>query len=466
MWLQVLALAFAAETQPISPQDEVLNALAPVQGGLTAKQVVERALSSAPGVRNANAQAEKAKVTARAALLGFAPRIDLSAGYSRLSNVTLQTPPCDPATDPNMCMGQADFSAFLPPLNTFSISARLSIPASDYFLTIIHGYDATIKAEEVTRLQMRSQRQAVALQAIESFIQAVRARANKMVVRSSTELLQNQLEDLERLAEAGLATVGDTLQVKAALASTKVSLIQAEGAVAVSETRLLSMIHGERGVELRHSEDLLEPSKAPLPTQEEALKEALDRRYEVRALKRAIEARLDLVDANFGGMLPKLTIGGSAIYAKPNQRTFFTPNEFRGTWQIDLLLSWSPNSLITSGSDWQNAKQDVESAKADMIGLRDAIAVEVSSALEGLRGARASLGAAKEGLAAAEGSFADRKTLLDAGSGTTRELLESEQDLRRAQLQVINAHLDIRVAQARLSRALGRPLDDSEGERP
>jgi outer membrane protein TolC len=437
----------AATATATGGSSEVLQALAPTRGGLTTEQVIERAIATAPSVMKAEAELATREYDASVAFLGFAPRIDTMAGYTRLSPVV--------PDDPLLAM------VFPKIENTYALRASVSLPVSDWFLVGIARYSATFLAEEAATLQTRATQEAVAFRAVETFLNAVRARAAEVVVQRSVDVLAANHADLVNLANAGVITEGDALQVKAQLASARVQLEQTKGLVEVTREALRRSIHSEEVV-LEHGEDLLGLVARPAPEMKEALHAALAERAEVRALERVVEAREKAVTFTFGRVFPQLTVDGQAEYAKPNQRTFYDPENFNGTWSVGVNLAWSPNDSIQAWSESNKAEQDVVAAKADLADLSDAIAVEVANAVSTYRATRESIGAAQEAVDAAQGTFADRQNLLNAGGGTTRELLLSEQDLRRAQLQLINAHLDLRLAQARLDRALGRLVKEAK----
>lgn len=455
LWCAVLFASAAPQSS------EVMSVLEPTSGGLTTDEVIRRVLETSPEAHKAQVEHMKASQEADTAWTGYAPRVDLSAGYTRLSPITL--PPCDPMVPEDeqfFCLpagvNQDDvqgFGAF--PLDSYSLVASISVPASDYFLRIMPGYDAVMGTEEVARHQLAAKREEVAFTAVQIYLDAIRARAGRVVAEKSVGVLTSQMEDLEKLAEAGLSTNGDVLQVKAQVAAAQVALEQAKGGVVVASARLRRALH-DNEAKIEHGEDLLASANIDLPEYEEALALAIEDRFELRALRKLVDVRSNFAKLERVAVFPRLTIDGSAMYARPNQRVFFDPTGFNATWQIGVNLRWSPNDAVVGMSNWDNADRDVALVETDIVALTDLIAVEVASALATMRSTRSSILAAREGLEAAEGAFDDRKKLLDSGQGTTRELLLAEQDLRRAELQLINAHLDLRLARARLDRALGR----------
>lgn len=441
----MLLLGLALVAAPSTSAD-VMSVLEPTSGGLTIDDVIERAVKTSGVSKRAQVEYARAKSDYDSAYLLYFPRLDLTGAYGRQSPVDAPSFGM-PGTDPGFSFEQ--------PEETISGIIALSIPASDYALRIINQYDATEHAAAAARLNMEAQKDGVALNAVTAFIEAVRARAATVVTKASVDVLTEQLTDLEALAEAGLATPGDVLQLRAQLSFSKVQLARSEGALVVLEEQLRRALH-DGTADLRHGENLLVDALAPLPQKDEAVGQALKTRAEVRALSSLSKFREELVAVERAGLFPRLTVDANVVHAKPNQRIFFDPNNFNTTWNLTFNLRWSPNDAVRSYSNWGKAEQEVMGVAADLLALEDAISVEVSDALTSYQSAQRLLGAAKDGLEAAEGAFEDRKSLVAAGQAPTTELVLAQQDLRNAQLQLINVHLDIRLARARLDRALGR----------
>ena len=59
------------------------------------------------------------------------------------------------------------------------------------------------------------------------------------------------------------------------------------------------------------------------------------------------------------------------------------------------------------------------------------------------------------GLTAAEESYRVRFEQLNAGAAVSSDLIDANTDVTRARLQIINASVDLRIADARLRRAVG-----------
>lgn len=435
---------------------DILAALRPDPSGLTEAAVIERAGNLAADVISASA--DKAKVQRRAdvAWLGFSPRVDLRAGYTRLSEVDL--PPFE-------IQGMVVDSPFPQVLDNFSFRASLAVPVSDYFLTVIHAYGATLVANDVGRYQLRAAREASAMRGVEAYSNVARARAFLTVAGNALRVLEAYEVDVLRLEAAGLALRADLLQVRAEKANALVDLERAKGNLRVAEFTLRTILHAKADENMAHAEDLFGDRPDAAPNEQAVLQAALDVRPEVRSLRKLVEIQQNLVAFNHGSRFPRVNLHANADIANPNPRVFPQTQEFRSTWDVGLSLAWSPNDYVRATTAQLEAEQDTVKAHADLAKIENAIAIEVSNALATYRAARGSIGAAAEALDASVASFEERSALLRSGEATSREVLDAQSNLSVAQLQLVNAHLDARLAEARLRRATGG-LTEGAGEQP
>ena len=64
--------------------------------------------------------------------------------------------------------------------------------------------------------------------------------------------------------------------------------------------------------------------------------------------------------------------------------------------------------------------------------------------------------AAQVGIRSAEESYRVRREQFRAGAAVATDVIDAEEDLRRARLDLVNAAIDVRIARARLDRAVER----------
>jgi outer membrane protein TolC len=430
---------------------DLANSLRTGSETLNADQVAERAVKTAPSVARARAQSAKAREGASQALVGVWPRLDLQASYTRLSEHpapsygSIMAPG---ATEPFVVHG---FEA-IPDI--YSLQATVTYPVSDLFFEIIPLYKAASEVSDAQVLSGKAEEHTIALSAREAFYNYARARATLEVARSSLAASQAQQRDVKSLVAAGTLARVEQMRADANMAIASVAVARAEGGVAVARTALRSLLHADGEAEVGIGEELSAPLPPLTETKQALLERALRDRSELAALRVMLRVHERTRDANAAAGYPKLGINGTAELNNPNQRVEPTQRKFKGSWQVSGVLSWSPNDYAASRGRAGQAGADREQTFAEIASLEDALRQEVSAAYEDYVAAGHAMESALTGIAAAEESYRVRREQFRAGAAVATDVIDAEAELRRARLELVNAAIDVRIARARLDRAV------------
>ncbi len=442
---------------------------------MSSETAARLAVAHSPTVKGARVALRKAREGASRAWLAVYPRLDLSARYTRLSDVergeiALPGMPDaltdaaipDAATDMGESSSAAD-SIFPQILNQYALRAEVKYPLSDLFFTILPAYRAAEGFGDAQAKSIEAERQKAALAAREAFYNFARARAALVVAMAGLAQAQAHRRDVAAMVNAGALARVELMRMDAQIAAARVAVERARGGVAIARTGLGVLLGREVPEKLAIEEDLDQPLPELEAKQDDLLEQAAKQRPEMQALAELIEAHHQSVSANQGGRLPHLSLAAGLDYANPNQRAFPPEEKFIPSWDISAVLSWSPNDLLDADRGVAEANADLEKARYDMEALRDALKIEVAQACEEYTSARAAMGAARAGIEAAEESFRVRREQFQAGSAVATEVIDAESELRRARLELVNASIDVRIARARLDRAVGRKIPGSDG---
>jgi outer membrane protein TolC len=184
--------------------------------------------------------------------------------------------------------------------------------------------------------------------------------------------------------------------------------------------------------------------------------EAVRSRPELAALSAEVRAQLARASVERAAYVPRLDAFANAQYSNPNSRVFPQTDEFRGSWDAGLQLTWVISDAASAGARSRGAEANARAAEQRRAELVDAIRIDVLDADQAVREARVAQETSARGLAAAEESYRARRMLYQNGRATTVELLDAETDLTRARLDALGAFIDARVAAVRLAYAVGR----------
>ncbi len=448
----------ARKTGGESEEDEASRQLAarlePTPGGLTAEEVVRKTLANSPSLQKSEYEADKAAANKARAKLAFAPRIDLMASYTRLSDIKLNMNFTDPSNP--IWVSGSNPGPFGPYLNQYGAVASATLPITDWFLTIIPTYRGAAKVSEVAEQQRRAQELQVAFDARIAFYEYVHALGGRAVALASVRVLEASVKDLESLVQVGASTPTELARARAARANAEALAIQLEGMVKVCEERLSQLtgeaVRAERGI----GEPLVGIDFGAAPSVDELISQAKSTRPELKALRTLHDARKHFARARRGQVLPKVYAGANYYYARPNQRFIPQVDEFRGTWDVGVSLAWSPNDAAFAYTQAQDAETELRIVEEDLRGFEIAITVESTNAVSSFTAATASIEAKSEGLEAARRYYSDQRALMLAGAATPNDVLLAERDWTQAALEWVNAHVNARKAQASLLKAQGK----------
>jgi len=436
----------ALEEPADQPDDAAARALRSlyVPGGLTSAEAVTRIVATSPDLDRTRTLLLDAKGGAMQAMSALVPRLELLGRYSRLSPV--DTPSYDIPG-----FGSVTFPSLTQQLAS---DATLMYSFTDSLAEALPAYRAAKKNEVAAGYQIEAERNNVAFAARQTYYEFARAEAGLGVANFALEAAESQRKETESLVQAGSAARVDLLRVEAQQEAARVAVERAKFGLQVATRALQAMMHTEELPTL--GEDLSGPVVAIPVETEGALKERAFRdRPDLLALRTYIVASKHQLRSAIGGRMPDLLIRGSAQYSNPNLRVIPQQDRFDPTWEAGAVIRWSPNDTVRAQGRAKQLQAELERAHADVIALQDMIRVEVAEGYHGLLASRSAMESARLGLSAAREGYRVTREQLQAGIVNTTTLLQAQSELIRAQVDVVESAIGLRVATAQLRRAIG-----------
>jgi outer membrane protein len=428
-----------------------LAAILAQPGGLTAPEAARRAWETSV---QASIEREDVRITknTRAQIIwGYAPRLAFTGRVQRLSAVDGPE-----FTDPTTGMLQS----FPPPVNQYFMNAGLTIPLTDYLLRLSSVLSGTNKSRDAEQYEENAARVTSAANGKLAYYDWVRARLEIIVAEQALSQASAQLARMQALHSVGRAPVADLLQAQAFEADAQLTLSQSQTFSAIAEERLRMTIHTRPEEQLAIGEDVL----ADFAAKEEAsgldalYQEALAGRLEIKALQKNHAAIEDSRYVQKTQALPRLDAVGNLTHANPNQRIFPVEEEWNTTWDIGLQLTFAFNDLGTAAAQADTLDAQAVQVSQRRVNVEEQLKVEVVTAFGNLTQARQNIATAQQGERAAAAALEARMRLQEQGMGTALELMQAETARVEARLNLINAHIALRVARTQLDHAVGRDV--------
>lgn len=284
------------------------------------------------------------------------------------------------------------------------------------------------------------------------------AREAVRVLEESSTRAEAQLNDSKRRFEVGLIPPNEVSSLDAQRSRERAQLIEASNLreSALIDLRRLIGADPEVVIELVDRLDAGGMSGLAADGGSESIQAALGARPERKALTfrlGGIEARQQ---AALTATKPSVSLGAGVDYANPNPRIFPRSGEWQGSWDVSVNVNWT---LWDSG----RAKAQVAAAAAAATATRERLAefdsvvaadirqrlLEVDSGMAMIQAATDAVRSASEALRV----VADR---FSAGVATSTDVLVAQVALLEAELARTRALAGVRMAEARLHRAMGK----------
>jgi outer membrane protein TolC len=293
----------------------------------------------------------------------------------------------------------------------------------------------------------------VLLEAGTAYYDLVRERLRARVAEQSTGVSERLAAQLEISVAAGRGFRGDVLRARVRAASSRLELLRAREAMRQASIRLGSILRLAPGIDLVPAEEappILD--LVPLGSKDDALlAEALERRPEVREARSELEAaRSDQSGALWGPLVP--TVQGDVVLGGLG----VVPGNLGATTDYAVTVGWriGPGGLFDPGRrDLADAR--ARQAEIQVERVRQRVAEELLSGLNRLRSADEQRKLAEQAVLDAEAGLTLNQQRQDRDIGLPLEVLQAEEALTKARLDLHTTVVAYDQAQLRVFASLG-----------
>lgn len=416
---------------------------------LTADQAVERALRENPTLQAARAEASAAEASVREVRSAWFPVVRGEASYRRLSGNI------DYTVDLPAIPGTPDESVTFAPAIRDRYSTRASVEQPVFTgFRVPNQLDAAQARGQAARAEVEATRHDVAYRTRVAYWDLYRARVQARAAAKGLRLLERRLTDVRNQHDVGRATEADVLRVTARRDRVRAERIRAQNDVD-SARRTLNDLMG-RPLETPVVPGDTVTLEAPPQDSAVLVDRALEQRPSLQALRDRVQARAAEVDVAQSGWFPQIALTGSYLYARPNERLFPPEDQFQGTWEAGVRLSWSLSVGRQTDAATDRARAQWRQAQYQLQDRRQAVVAEVKRQVEAMTQAREAVTAARTSLQSAQAAYRAVQSRFEQGMVVVSDLLDAERALREARSQFAAAQAEYVLAQAALDRAVGR----------
>ncbi len=331
--------------------------------------------------------------------------------------------------------------------------------------------------------QLEQQVMATTAQVSNDYWELVYARENVKVEEAALGVSQQLYEENSMRLEIGTLSSLDVLTAQSQVASDKQALVQAQSVQLQDETTLLNDITADPldakllGAEIIPSTPISTPSTGENVQIEDAVKEAWQKRPELKQASLNLENAGTDVKATKNELLPSVNVFGEYVASGLGGIQTVTTSSgtvvFPGGAGQDLGRVFGGNYSTFEGginltlpirnraaqADNAQALLNERQQKAQYRQEQNVIFVSVRNALIALREDRASLAAAEEAKKLAEQTFHDEQEKYRLGASTSYNVVLRQRDVTAAEATELRDSINLLEDELKFNQAMGRTLE-------
>ena len=179
-------------------------------------------------------------------------------------------------------------------------------------------------------------------------------------------------------------------------------------------------------------------------------------RPERQALQQRAESADLRVAAAAAGGRPQVGIGGGYDYARPNPRIFPRRKEWNTSWDASVNVTWTLWDAGRRAADTGEARANARALRTRVDDFDRQVTFEVRARSAELASSRQAIGAADDEIRAAAEAERVVEERYRAGVATATDVLDAQIARLQAELDRTRAIANVRLAEARLERAIGQ----------
>ncbi len=280
-------------------------------------------------------------------------------------------------------------------------------------------------------------------------------------IKSQEALLNNitqvkaHLTDIQNFYNAGLSIENDVLKVKVQLSNLELSKIELENSIDIAAIGLCNLlgISLDTKIETTDNPEMIANDKLDASKAKEL---AIQARPDLKAMEQRIKAANKAIEIAKSGWFPQINFAANYTYANPNSRIMPSKEEFKGTWDLGLSLSYNIWDWRTTSLQTEQAEETLKQSEFSKSLMIDGLELEVKQSVLVYNRSFDKLAASKYALEQAKENLRVTNDKFKAGAAISSDLLDAENALLQSEINLINAQCDYQIALAKYNKAIGK----------
>jgi outer membrane protein len=383
------------------------------------------------------------------------PNVDASLGYQRLSNI-----PTEYFSFPGF-PGEIPSTALFPViLNSYSAvaSAQESVFNGFQWKNGVTSLDYAEKASEAT---LQSKKNDVSINIITTYLNLFKLEKAHILIEESLGELKEHVKEVSDFQSHGLATENDVLRTQLQESNAELSEIDINNQIQTVNYNMDIMLglNENTVIQIDTTTILSDKTIQPLPYY---LQKFTNDRNDIKAAGLQEKAQEAGIKVTQSGLYPKLVIAADYDYLRPNPRIVPPLDQFQPTWDIGVKLTYSFTGLYENKHKVDESRAKLAEAEANYNQLNDGAKMEINQSYLQYKQALQKIAVAQKSVDQAHENYRIIKSKYDNHVALLTDLLDANNFLLNAQINIISAKADAQLSYYNLLKATGELISSSK----
>ena len=293
------------------------------------------------------------------------------------------------------------------------------------------------------------------LEITRAFWALVTARETESVLQRSLEAVTAHVKDVRARLSSGLIPPNDVSSAEAQASHQRLLALEAASQRAIAEADLRRLTGNDAATAADSVDTRPPPASGTVPAAD-LVAAAIKARPERRALEQRATAADLRAAAVAAWARPQIAVAGGYDYARPNPRIFPRRGEWQTSWDATINLTWTLWDGGRRAAEHGEARATAAALKTRVEDFDRQVAFEVRARALELGAGREAVTAADDEIRAAAEAERVVGERYKAGVATGTDVLDAQVAHLQAELDRTRAVASVRLAEARLERAIGK----------
>lgn len=335
------------------------------------------------------------------------------------------------------------------PFNVMDVRARLSQTIADF--TAFNNYRSAREVARAGELSAKDAQDLVVLAVAGAYLQVLAAEARLQSARAQLDTANALYRRAMKQLAFGKATQLDVNRSHIEALLDRQRLVTLQDDLAKQKINLARLTGLPPNADYHLSDDIPYAPAPPLSV-EDAIKQALEQRADLKAAEAQVKAAESALAAARAERLPSAS--ASADYGEIG-----VPSELHSTYTVSATLNVPIWNGGRTGADIEQAEAALAQRRAELEDTRSQIESDVRSSYLDLQAAANQVDVAQQNIGLMGTTLRQTLQRFEAGVSENTDVVQSQESVAGAHLDYINSVFDYNLAKLSLARALGNTAD-------